>query len=120
MPFDALNSLAISFEPQSCIIAEGKTGGTVDGDAIVFVWRNQPGKARTPGYRGGLAADALRQTTASADYVRVAVDQNLAKSGSKNALGKGHADGVSDPLPRRASCGLDSVRLLGFGMSGRK
>ena len=105
------------FEAFDLVIGDGEAGGTVDGDFIVVEQHDQPPELEVPGERDCLLAHALHEAAVARHAIGVMVDDRIAITAVEQPLGKGHADGVAEPLAKRAGGGLDAGRMTIFGMA---
>jgi len=66
----------------------------------------------------GFVAHAFHQAAVARQAIGVVADDAVAMAGIEQPLGKGHTDGIADPLPQRTGRGFNAGRMAIFRVSG--
>ena len=118
---DPLGGPAMRAEPHDLIVRDGEIGRPVDRDRIVVPEDDQLVELEMPGEPQRFVADPFHQAAVAEEDVRVVIDDVMAVAvelGGEQLLGERHADGIGQPLPKRARGGFHPGRDSDLRMPG--
>ena len=112
---------AVAAEAHCNIVAVGKVGVAVDGDAVVVVHADEAAELEMTSHRCCFVAETFHEATIASDNERVVILHVGTKTIGQRALGDRHAHGVCETLSERTGCDFDtsSVAHLRVARGGR-
>ena len=114
---DLVDVPSVGPEPHASIIGERQLRGTVDGDVVIVVNKNEPTKAEMTGERRRFVAHALHEVAVTDDGERVVRACIVAKTSAKVGLGDGHSNSISHPLPQWPGGYFDAHGMAPLGVT---
>src|SRR5450830_1637037 len=102
---------AVPFEPFLNVLVEGEASVAFDRDVIVVIEQVQLAEAEMPGERRRFGGDSLHEVAVAAESPHPVVDDLVAGAVEpvrEEAFGDRHSDGISESLPERPGCDLNT------------
>ena len=119
---DALHVPAARLETPADILEERQVRRTRERHPVRVVEHDQPAEPQRPRQRGGFAREPFHHVPVAGQHVGVVVHHLVLRSierGRQPPFGNGQAEGIAQPLAKRAGGHLDARRAPALGMSRR-